>query len=86
MTLHFLQKLRFYRNCDASSVGECNRVGDELCLPHANRVIQYYRNPFCRIKSWWVSRLHQEDNERNLQDIRTNYSQMSRHIFQTMLM
>ena len=46
-------------------MGENYRVGDELCLPHANRVIQYYRNSFCRIKSWWVSRLHyQEDNER----------------------
>ena len=28
---------------------------------------------------------NQEDNERNLQNIRKNYSQMSRRIFRTML-
>ena len=61
-------------NCGAATVGACNKV------------IQFYQNSLCRIKNWQVSRLHnQEDNERNLQDIRTNYSQMSRRIFQTVL-
>ena len=68
-----MKGLLSYKNCGATSVGAYNRVitGQFSIIDNQEFVGQSVHN--------------QEDNERNLQDIRKNYSQMSRRIFRTML-